>query len=128
MWKPRHSATPGRQTSTTQVHGFIDVKPLAVPTGMNDLKQPGMDSEKGEAMLHHPSRPRSRRLLTGFMLVAFCYLFWSAASRFNVFHHLCGQHGVAPVSIKDAERALVPLEAHIMSKCPDAKVGSASNV
>jgi hypothetical protein len=26
------------------------------------------------------------------------------------------------------ERALVPLEAHIMSKCPDAKVGSAGNL
>jgi hypothetical protein len=26
------------------------------------------------------------------------------------------------------ERALVPLEAHIMSKCPDAKVGSADNI
>jgi len=87
-----------------------------------------MDSEKEGAMLIRPSRSRNRPLVTGFAVVAFCYLLWSATSRFNVFHHFCGKQGATPVTINHSEHALVPLEAHIMSKCPDAKVDSASNV
>jgi hypothetical protein len=90
---------------------------------MNDRKQPSMDSEKAEAMLTRPSRPRRRPLLTGFAAVVFCFLVWPATTKYNVFHRICGQHSITPVTINQ-ERALVPLEAHIMSKCPDAKVGS----
>jgi hypothetical protein len=103
------------------------MKPQMLPTAMNDLKQSSMDNEKGDAMLIRPCRPRNRPLLTGFGVVALCYLLWSATSRYNVFHHICGTNRVTPMTINQ-ERALVPLEAHIMSKCPDAKVGSADNI
>lgn len=101
------------------------MKPHLLPTAMNDRKHSSMDSEKGDAMPIRPCRPRNRPLLTGFAVVALCYLMWSATSRTNVFHHLCGNHRATPVTISK-EQALVPLEAHIMSKCPDAKVGDAS--
>jgi hypothetical protein len=133
MCKPRYLTTTERQrqTSTTHLYGFISKTPPTLPTAMNDLKQLSMDSEKGEAMLSRPSRPsrsRNRPLVTGFTVVAVCYLLWSATSRFNIFHHLCGKHGVTPVTINHGERTLVPLEAHIMSKCPDAKVASTSTL
>jgi hypothetical protein len=112
------------QPSTAPLYGFINIKSQILPTAMNDRKHSTMDSEKGDAMPIRPCRPRNRPLVTGFVVVALCYLLWSATSRYNVFHHICGTHTVTPVVV-DQERALVPLEAHIMSKCPDAKVGSA---
>ncbi|PMD62953.1 uncharacterized protein K444DRAFT_558334 [Hyaloscypha bicolor E] len=96
------------------------MKPQMLPTSMNDRKHSTMDSEKGDAMPIRPCRPRNRPLVTGFAVVALCYLLWSAISRYNVFHHICGIHTATPVMVNQ-ERALVPLEAHIMSKCPDAK-------
>ena len=103
------------------------MKPQTLPTAMNDRKLSSMDSEKGEAMLVRPCRPRNRPLVTAFGVVALCYLVWSATFRYNVFHHICGNHKVTPV-MNSQERALVPLEAHIMSKCPDAKVRFVNNM
>lgn len=113
--------------STAPLYGFINIKSQMLPTGINDRKHSTMDSEKGDAMPIRPCRPRNRPLVTGFAVVALCYLLWSATSRYNVFHHICGIHTVTPVMVNQ-ERALVPLEAHIMSKCPDAKVGSAGKL
>jgi hypothetical protein len=103
------------------------MKPQTLPTAMNDLKLSSMDSEKGEAMLVRPCHPRNRPLVTAFGVVALCYLVWSATFRYNVFHHICGNHKATPV-MNNQERALVPLEAHIMSKCPDAKVRFVNNM
>jgi len=96
-----------------------------LPTVTDDLKQSNMDNEKGETMFIRSSGRRNKPLAFGFAVVAFCYFMSTAVSRFAVpvFHNLCSKHGVTPVMVQHgaADRALVPLEAHIMSKCPDAK-------
>jgi hypothetical protein len=129
--KPRHLTTSFEHQldhpRITLPYAFIVMKPQTLSTAMNDHKLSSMDSEKGEAMLVRPCRPRNRPLATAFGMVALCYLVWSATFRYDVFHHICGIHNVTAV-MNNQERALVPLEAHIMSKCPDAKVGFVNNM
>ena len=129
MWKPRHLTAFERQpqTSTAQLYGVITTRAQLLTMTMNDNKHSSLDSEKGEAMLTRPSRPRSRPLFTGFALVAIFYLLWTFTPSFNVFHNLCAKQNIAQATISQSKRALVPLEAHIMSKCSDAKVGLTSN-
>ena len=128
MWKPRHLTAFERQpqTSTAHLYGVINTTAQLLTMTMNDNKHSSLGSEKGE--LTRPSRPRSRPLFTGFAVVAIFYLLWAFTPSFNVFHHLCAKQSTTMVTISQTERALVPLEAHIMSKCSDAKVGSTSNV
>lgn len=85
-----------------------------------------MDSEKGVNSIagRKPAR-RNRPLAIGFLSVAFCYLLHSTLSFGNLTSWITlGCHSKrssntwqAPITSK----ALVPLEAHIMSKCPDAR-------
>ncbi len=106
----------------------ITMPPLPT-TYPRDLKHPEMLNEKDEAMFHHRTNRRNRPFAVAFAAVALCYVLWTAVSRPHLFQHFC--HGQAsgsksPMSLlpqAQDDRPLVPLEAHIMSKCPDARVG-----
>jgi hypothetical protein len=86
----------------------------------SDIKHPDMDPEKGDRMARSPLAHRSRPLAVGFAIVALLYIFWSSlipgglsfAARLGRPCHLSGHA---------ASKTPVPLEAHIMSKCPDAR-------
>lgn len=99
------------------------MKPNMLPTVASDLKHPIMENEKDETMfIRSPSR-RNRPLAIAFGLVAVCYFAWSTVFKGYTFHMPCHNQGTtlfSPVQILD-DKPLVPLEAHIMSKCPDAK-------
>lgn len=85
-----------------------------------------MNSEKGrKVMADEPPTRRNRHLAIGFLSVACCYLLFSSMS-FGTLTSWIAQEShanrqsdlwQAPITAK----ALVPLEAHIMSKCPDAR-------
>ncbi|PBP23568.1 gamma interferon inducible lysosomal thiol reductase [Diplocarpon rosae] len=96
----------------------------ALPTTQfRDVKHSEMLVDKDDAMLHHRTNRRNRPLAIAFAIVGFCYLLWTSVSRPQLFRHLC--HGQAsqsdlPSTQLQNGNALVPLEAHIMSKCPDA--------
>lgn len=106
-----------------------------------------MDNEKGTAitittsdeMFARARAPcRRRPMVTAFAVVALCYLTWVSFFRSGTgaFGHLCGKMGGKDSSIAPQKedvatqtgneasttttKAAVPLEAHIMSKCPDA--------
>jgi hypothetical protein len=89
-----------------------------------DIKQPIMDNEKGDTMFIRTHTRRHRPAMIGFGVVALCYLLWSSIFRFNIFPHPCDKRDVLFQSAEPIldKKALVPLEAHIMSKCPDAQV------
>lgn len=101
---------------------------------MNNNEYP---SEKGARTIAIPStnpemlpRNRVRRWVAGFTVVAFFYFLWSLGnpsptSPFYGRTEPC-DHTLEDTAVvgeeKVAEKPLVPLEAHIMSKCPDAQV------
>ncbi len=96
-----------------------------LPTFGSDIKGPLMGNEKDETLFIRKSR-RSRPLAVGFVVVALGYLLWSFVPGVS-WAHLCGNHSKAESwQPKTVDKPLVPLEAHIMSKCPDAKVRCAS--
>jgi hypothetical protein len=84
------------------------------------------ENEYNEMFVRAPCRRRP--LVTAFGVVAICYLTWISFFRSGgAFHHLCGGHSNAQLQEHpkvEVTKALVPLEAHIMSKCPDALVCS----
>ncbi|KAI6711614.1 hypothetical protein JHW43_005892 [Diplocarpon mali] len=93
-------------------------------TGSWGMKHPEMLDDKTDAMFHHRTNRRNRPFLIAFAIVGLCYLLWTSVSRPQLFRHLChgqqaSQSGVSSTQLQD-DKALVPLEAHIMSKCPDA--------
>ncbi|CZR63487.1 uncharacterized protein PAC_13384 [Phialocephala subalpina] len=102
------------------------MKPNMLPTVASDLKHPIMDNEKNEAMLIRSPNRRNRPLAIAFGVVALSYFAWSTVFSGYAFHMPCqnqkdqGTTLFPPVQVL-SEPALVPLEAHIMSKCPDAK-------
>ena len=101
------------------------MKPDMLPTVTTDPKHPDMDNEKGESMRIRPTSRRHRPLAIAFASVAFCYLVWTSLFRSHMFPHICSTHSEildGPPLVLD-DKPLVPLEAHIMSKCPDAQVG-----
>jgi hypothetical protein len=74
--------------------------------------------------------PRNQRRTWsfGFLTVFTLYLLLSLHPKILVPYRPCGNHDVRLEEVAHMEDAaidkpLVPLEAHIMSKCPDAKVG-----
>lgn len=106
-------------------HGFIIMTPSMLPTVTSDIKHPVMDDEKDETMFVRSPGRRHRPLAIAFGVVALCYFLWSAVLRSYAFHLPCHIQEAkldAPVQIL-GDKPLIPLEAHIMSKCPDAKVG-----
>jgi len=92
-----------------------------LPIIEHDTKSLIMTAEKGDGMLFHAPqrRHRSRPLAAGFLIIASCYLLWTTLFSQNGITFHCGKHNSKSTS---GEKKLVPLEAHIMSKCPDAKV------
>lgn len=100
--------------------------PSMLPTVASDIKHPVMDDERDETMFVRSPGRRNRPFAIAFGVVALCYLLWSAAFRSHTFHLPChGQNSKLNTPVQSsAVNSLVPLEAHIMSKCPDAKVGS----
>lgn len=107
------SASHYRYTTTSQHHHRF----ATMSTPPSDVKRPTMDEEGSDKMLITPPR-RSRPLAAGLAIAALLFLSWSSFAP-----RLSGLHGVpSPSPILDGStRALVPLEAHIMSKCPDAQ-------
>lgn len=80
-----------------------------------------MSSEKEDIMLIRPAR-RARPLVLGFLTVALLYFAWSPLSSFIAAGPLGATFGMPCIATTVADKgALVPLEAHIMSKCPDAR-------
>lgn len=83
-----------------------------------------LQSEKGEFLIKHPSQRRRRPLLiSGFLSVALCYLLYTSIGSGNLISWLAC-HRRPQTSLSEAPpttKELVPLEAHIMSKCPDAR-------
>ncbi|KAF7903353.1 uncharacterized protein EAF01_006402 [Botrytis porri] len=97
----------------------------SLPTINTNFEYHSMGNEKTERMLTGPPARRARPLAFGALTVALLYLLWTA----NI-HQLfmgCGMqpqpvganHAKDVVSVSDHKP--IPLEAHIMSKCPDAQ-------
>lgn len=88
-----------------------------------DLENNGMDNEKRtERMLTGPPARKARPIAFGFLAAMLLYCLWTTH-----FHALLMEYGAETrpcmsdlVSVSDHKT--IPLEAHIMSKCPDAQV------
>jgi len=98
--------------------------PIPLPTYRNDIKAPLEDDEQNNEMLIRAPPRRSRPLAIGFAAVAICYLLFKAMTSMHPLSFGC--HQKTPVSMWNHEfgaskKDLVPFEAHIMSKCPDAR-------
>lgn len=95
-----------------------------MPASAVNIKHPGMDQEKGGRMLVAPARSRRiRPLVLGFITVVLIYLSWSPITTvLSLLPSTSGLGGMPYTStLLTAAKAPVPLEAHIMSKCPDAQ-------
>ncbi|KAA8570824.1 hypothetical protein MFRU_011g01180 [Monilinia fructicola] len=87
-----------------------------------DLENNGMDNEKRtERMLTGPPARKARPIAFGFLAAMLLYCLWTTH-----FHALLMEYGAETrpcmsdlVSVSDHKT--IPLEAHIMSKCPDAQ-------
>jgi hypothetical protein len=101
--------------------GSINMKANDLPTFKDDIKTPTMDDEKdGEMLIRAPRR--SRPLAIGFAAVAFCYFLWLMFPGVHFLRIGCHMKGPSTTWHPDVStKELVPFEAHIMSKCPDAK-------
>lgn len=123
--KPRIKLTI--TTPTSLYTTTMTIQPSTYPL---DLKHHVPDNETGAPT----SRPTSRRrpFALAFAAVALCYFVFTAVTRPELFRHCGGlsrELSISPAEVwvqTEDERPLVPLEAHIMSKCPDAQVGCTS--
>jgi hypothetical protein len=107
----------------SHLYGFPGMKPTMLPL-ISDIKYPVEENEEDETMFIRSSGRRSRPLAISFGVVALCYLLWSTVFRSYAFHLPCQNSEInldAPGQTLQ-EKPLIPFEAHIMSKCPDAKV------
>jgi hypothetical protein len=93
-----------------------------LPVFNSDIKHKGMEKEEAEIMLSGPPSRKTRTVAGGFLSLAVLYLVLQFLS--NTFLGAIGrdgsQHNVQDVVMPTNK--VVPLEAHIMSKCPDAQV------
>lgn len=89
------------------------------------------EKEENSTMMNRPSYRRYRLFAIAFAAVGSCYLLWTSVSSPLLFRHNCHEQSTGSVRVLDPvaairpdaiEKKLVPLEAHIMSKCPDARV------
>lgn len=105
-----HSLTPHCHSPLTTACRF-----------QSNTKYPSMDYEKGGSMLVTPAR-RTRPLALGFITVALLYFAWFPIA--TVLSPLPSTSRLGwmpcPSTLLTGTKAPVPLEAHIMSKCPDA--------
>ncbi|PVH82106.1 hypothetical protein DL98DRAFT_371407, partial [Cadophora sp. DSE1049] len=86
-----------------------------------------------ERMINKPSYRRHRPFAISFAAVGLCYFLWTTVSSPHLFRHNCHGQTSAGVNILNPatsmasdnsnalDKKLVPFEAHIMSKCPDAR-------
>jgi hypothetical protein len=91
----------------------------AMPTSTSDFKHPTMDQEKADRMFITPPR-RSRPLAIGFAVVALLYFSWSSLVPIVPWTARLGGMPCTSTQLTGT-KSPVPLEAHIMSKCPDAR-------
>jgi len=91
------------------------------PVFLRDANAQVTFMEKAETMKIVPVR-RTKPWAAGFSIVALCYLIWAMLPTSGWLAQDTTKHGVkyAPDYVAAAKK-LVPLEAHIMSKCPDAR-------
>jgi hypothetical protein len=124
--EPRHLSVIASSLSVYQninerSFEVTNMKANALPAFANDIKIPIMDNEKDSEMLIRAPPKRARPLAMGFLAVALCYLFLShfrpIFKGLNC-HMKTTQTTWYPVV---PTKELVPFEAHIMSKCPDAR-------
>lgn len=94
-----------------------------MPTFANDIKSPLIDNEEGEEMLIRTAPRRNRPLAIGFAAVALCYFLWRTLFPPHFLPFSCNMKtpGNEGSHAHPLTKNLVPFEAHIMSKCPDAK-------
>lgn len=89
-----------------------------------------MDNEKGEQIVveahHSPPTRRNRPFAIAILSVALCYLVYTSLRSDPILSRI-GCHRKEQVDsweapeVLSSAKELVPLEAHIMSKCPDAR-------
>ena len=97
-----------------------------LPTFTSDVKDPLIRAEGRREEEKMPARSLRRRLATPFVLfvlvAAFYFTFSTLADLLSLSNrpHSPVTADEPPLEVLDHE--LVPLEAHIMSKCPDAQV------
>lgn len=129
-----HNLLPLRRPRKRFIHVSAINMTFARELKMNNN---GYPSEKGARTIAVPStnnemlpRSRVRRWVAGFTVMAFFYFLWSfrnpsPTSPFYGRTRPC-DHTLEDTTVvggeKVADRPLVPFEAHIMSKCPDAQV------
>jgi len=94
-----------------------------LPDFANDIKSPHMDNEKGNDNMLIRAPPRiARPLGISFLAVALCYFLFTTQFRSTTWRLGCQMKAPEttwqPVVLT---KELVPFEAHIMSKCPDAR-------
>ena len=85
-----------------------------------------MVNEKGAPLLLRPAKRNPSRVLpVAFTAVAVLYLLFSLRNPFIYYYHNSSFGSAQTPSSHPAQSAkgLVPLEAHIMSKCKDTQVG-----
>jgi hypothetical protein len=92
----------------------------------NDYKDSKMDNEKGEKMFIRPASRQARRpvALAVFLTGCFFIYLWTLSHPIHI-HLGAGRNGSIELW---TDKQLVPLEAHIMSKCPDAQVCPPTNL
>jgi len=121
--KPRRlSSSPPQhryQSIKSQRAGNMASEKLS-PAFESGLKLPKVDQEKGDAKLRSTLAGRKRPFVIGLATVALLYFLWTstiAGIPFAARHGFKSCHSNGHAESKTP----VPLEAHIMSKCPDAQ-------
>ena len=92
-----------------------------LPTFERDTKTPIMDSEKeGEMLIRTPPKKR-RTFVPGFLALALCCFLFTTHFTPSSWRLGCHTKTPATAHLAVSTKELVPFEAHIMSKCPDAR-------
>lgn len=99
--------------------------PSSLPTHTSDITSPLLGTKaqpaKDDEMLgRRRFSQKAIRWLVVIWIVFFVYILLPTISSLHYFHLPHRSHGETPAV---REPTLVPFEAHIMSKCPDAQVG-----
>lgn len=102
--------------------------PSSLPTHTADITSPLLGTKqlaKDDEMLgRRRFSQKALKCLLALSVIFSVYILLPTISSSHYFHLPHRSHGEAPVV---REPTLVPLEAHIMSKCPDAQVGQGAS-
>lgn len=121
------SSTTSPWFTTTSHASTINMTSEMLPTYSTDSKRQLDDNEKRPEEMFPRAGRRNRPIAFAFCLVAVCYFFYTtlfsqhASALKGIFCNHTPNTYKLPVSTATDEKPLVPLEAHIMSKCPDAQ-------